>query len=666
MKRGVITLILIVLLSCSFISADIIFTQPLNSVYNLGETASIPVIIKTITDISDVFQMDLICNGTATNFYRNGITLNAGDEKKIDASLILIKNLIGNSRGICKIRAVFGTDYTLGNNFKISDLLNVSGKLDKTTVDAGASILVTGKATRENGKNSNGFVEADIITNDVNQKISQLGTVNEGAFSLNLSLPNNLKAGKYSLEIKAFEKDSDGVITNNGMIRYEISVNQIPTNLELIIENKEINPGGSLKVKAILHDQTGDSINTTVFITIKNYDNKIIEQKELQTDEILEYQVKTSEPPGEWKIFAVSSKLTTENNFIINTKEEVSIEIVNQTVRVTNTGNVPYSKILLVKIGGNPINIPVALNVGESKRYILSAPNGEYTVEVSGSGGNDTTKSVSLTGNAINVKEAYLGSMGIGVWIFLILIAGGMVFTIFRKVYKKPFVRKEMNFNFKKRDTRETPVLGASSISRPVNRAELSLSIRGEKQEASVICVRIKNLKDAKSRKGSSILETIQKITSLIEGNKGVTYENQDYLFFILAPIKTRTFKNEKIALEIAEKINDLLLEHNKMFNQKMEFGVSLSYGTIVAKIENGVFKFMSMGTLMNSAKKIAHVSKEEVLLSEGMNDLLRLSIRTDKHVRDGISVFSVKEIKRENEEAKKFISSFLNRLEKK
>jgi hypothetical protein len=44
------------------------------------------------------------------------------------------------------------------------------------------------------------------------------------------------------------------------------------------------------------------------------------------------------------------------------------------------------------------------------------------------------------------------------------------------------------------------------------------------------------------------------------------------------------------------------------------------------------------------------------------MNDLLRLIIRTDKHVRDGVSVFSVKEIKRENEEAKKFIDRFLSR----
>jgi hypothetical protein len=72
------------------------------------------------------------------------------------------------------------------------------------------------------------------------------------------------------------------------------------------------------------------------------------------------------------------------------------------------------------------------------------------------------------------------------------------------------------------------------------------------------------------------------------------------------------------------------------------------------------------MGNLITSAKKIASLSREEVLIGEKMNDLLRLNIRTERHVRDGISVFSVKEIKKENEEAKKFIDGFMRRMEKK
>ncbi|GAI79882.1 unnamed protein product, partial [marine sediment metagenome] len=117
----------------------------------------------------------------------------------------------------------------------------------------------------------------------------------------------------------------------------------------------------------------------------------------------------------------------------------------------------------------------------------------------------------------------------------------------------------------------------------------------------SVACLKIKNLKEVQSKK-SKAEETLQKIVNIAEENKAVTYENQDNLFFILAPIKTRTFKNEKTAVEIAQKIKEILTEHNNLFKQKIEFGISLNYGTIIAKQEKNSLKFMSMGTLITTA----------------------------------------------------------------
>jgi len=650
MKRGIIILVFIVLLS-SFISANIIFTQQTSQIYNLGDTIHVPVTIKTLRDVSGLLQMDLICNGTAVNFYKNGVDLLIGEEKNFDSSLVLVRNVIGNSRGNCRVKAILEGEYQLSNDFKISDSLNIEASLEKTEFNPSESITITGKVTRETGEKSNGFIEANI------GDTTQFGTVTEGNFHINLSLPNNLKAGSYLFKVKASEKNSDGITTNEGILQYNISVKQVPTNLELVIENKEVMPGESLKVNVILHDQTGEKIISTASITVKDANNKILEQKEVNTGEFFEYLIKNNSPPEEWKIFAISNKLTAEAKFLIGIKESVDIKITNETILITNTGNVLYNKTLLVKVGDTPLNIDVKLKVGESKKYILNAPDGKYNVRVSGEEG-EVSEFMSLTGGAINIRETG-GSYGVLAWIFLILVAGIIVFMGFRKVYKKPFFGHTTS-KIKKRETKEMPIIG-NSITKSANKAELSLSIKGEKQDASVICLRIKELREMKSRKGSAS-ETIQKIIELAEGNKAVTYENQDYLFFIFAPTKTRTFKNERTALNIAEKMQDSLTEHNKMFNQKIDFGISLNYGAIVAKLENGIFKFMSMGTLITAAKKIAHLSKAEVLLSDKMNDLLRLIIRTDKHVRDGVSVFSVKEIKRENEEAKKFIDRFLSR----
>jgi hypothetical protein len=663
MKGGTIILFLVIFLA-SVVSADIIFTQPLNSVYNLGDTVSVPVTIKTLSNVGGFFQMDLICNGTAINFYRNGVSLTQGNEKSLDSSLVLVKSIIGNNIGICQIKAALNNEQVLSNEFRISNSLNIQFSLNKTEFNPGESIIINGKVTKEYGKDSNGFVEANIMAKGVNQGITQAETADNGNFYINLPLPNSLKAGSYSLEIKAYEKDNDGTITNSKITSQDISVNQVPTNLEIIIVNKNINPGDQLSVKSILHDQTGVEINSASIITLKDSNNKIIEKEEIQAGSSFEYSFSNKEPQAEWKITAESNHILTEDSFSINAKEDVSIVILNKTILITNTGNIKYDKTVLVKIGDTPLNIPVKLNVGESKKYALSAPAGKYQVGVVGGSGISATGIASLTGNAIDIKEISNNSVWLGIFVFLILILGVVAYIVFRKIYKKPFFGKT-NMNFRKKDLRETPVLGNNSVTRGSNKAELSLSIKGEKQEASVICLRVKNLKEMKAKRGSSVSESIQKVTDLAEGNKAVTYENQDYLFFMLAPIKTRTFKNERTALDIAESIQRILVEHNKNFNQKIDFGISLNYGTIVAKLENGAFKFMSMGTLITAAKKIAHLSKEEILLSEGINDLLRMQIRTEKSIREGTSVFSIKEIKRENEEARKFIDRFMQRQSK-
>jgi hypothetical protein len=212
MKGGIIALIFIILLS-SFISADIIFNEQPKAVYNLGNTVYVPVTIKTTNDVSGVFQMDLICNSNQINFYKNGVQLTAGEEKTMESSLVLIKEMVGTNKGTCRIKAILNDKYTLSNDFKISDLLDIKGSLARTEINPGESIGISGKVTREDGENANGFIDIKILT-DANENITQLGTIKAGLFAINLSLPSNLRAGRYLVNFKAYEKDSTGAITN--------------------------------------------------------------------------------------------------------------------------------------------------------------------------------------------------------------------------------------------------------------------------------------------------------------------------------------------------------------------------------------------------------------------------------------------------------------------
>ena len=146
-------------------------------------------------------------------------------------------------------------------------------------------------------------------------------------------MPKEAKAGIYILNLEVYEKDPLGEITNKGFANINIQVNQIPTSLEIVFENQEVTPGENLKFKSILHDQTGEKINSSVIMSIKNEDNKILEQIEKQTGEFLEFSIAYNEPPANWTVVAVSNRIISEMNFKIKEKKDVKIEIINKTIK---------------------------------------------------------------------------------------------------------------------------------------------------------------------------------------------------------------------------------------------------------------------------------------------------------------------------------------------
>lgn len=664
MKRGLILIGLVILL-LSFVSSEITFDQPLNSVYNVEDNIFLPVTLKSSSEISAIFKIDILCGENSINFFNwNGIKLSAGEERILNLSIYLNKNLIGENSGVCKIKASLNSEMVFSPEFKISKLLLIDAAPEQNEIDAGQDVVIKGTITKENGQNLNGIAEAEIIT-IANESIRQSVNVIDGNMEITLSLPKELKAGAYEIKIRAFEKDSEGKIVNSGESSSQLIVKQVPTSLEIIFETKEVTPGTPANVKAILHDQTGDPISTTAFITIKDTEGQILDQKEMNTNEFMQYMTQPQESPKTLNVFATSNQLTAEDKFNIKIKESIEVVILNKTISITNNGNVDYNKTLIIKVADTPINLSLNLKVGENKRYILTAPKGQYNVEIIPDGEEGKVSEImSLTGKAIGIRESSEGGYSLlWVWILiiLILIAGALIF--FGKLYKKPFFGRRMFFKKENQNNRPTSLKGIKELTpaKIGNKAELSLSIKGEKQEAGIICLKIDNLRSVMSGKGSAS-DTIQKMIDRAEENKAATYENQNYLFFIFAPMKTKNLKNERIALNIAEKIQEMLTNHNRTFNEKINFGLALETGTIVAQIEGNAFKFMSMGTLITSAKKIASLSKGDILLSPKINDLLRLDIKSDKETRDGTAVYIITKIKKENEETKQFIDKFMHR----
>jgi hypothetical protein len=663
MKRVIITLIFAMFL-ISFASGEIIIQQP-KEIYNLGDTVSIPVTIKASEDIMGSLNIQLLCNGNSIN-YKTGVPpLSYGEEYRTNIYIPLIKQEIGEMKGSCKIKTSIGNDITLTNEFKISDLIKINLETNQTTFNPGENVLLEGEAVKENGDVVNGFIEITLITEKDNEtaNTTKIESINNGYFSVNLSFPKDTKAGSQLVKLKAYEKTQE-TITNNGFFNFNVQIKQVPTNLEIIFEEKEVEPGTNVKVKAILHDQTGEKIDSKAIITIKNNMGEILTQAEKATDEFLEFPIKYNEPPAEWKIVAISNKIKGNSEFTIKEKESIEAGIINKTMIIKNTGNIPYNKTILVNIGNKTINLVLFLKVDETKKYKLSAPDGKYDIEISANG-DIFRDSVSLTGDSISIKEAKGVIMNPLIWVFIIAILGFIAFIIFKKGYKKSF----FGYIHKKKERQEDKEPEKDSVINPKNKAELSLSIKGEKQNVSLVCIKIKNLKELirkrlrESDEEKNVKKTLQNIADDSEDKKAVTYFNNDCLFFILAPSKTKTFSNEKKAIEIAQKAEEILNEHNKLYKKKIEFGISLNYGTIIAKQEE-VFKFMSLGTLITAAKKIASLSSKEILLGEKIKNRLGANVKTEKTQKGKVAVYKIKEIK-DRDEHKYFIRNFLNRIEK-
>jgi len=73
----------------------------------------------------------------------------------------------------------------------------------------------------------------------------------------------------------------------------------------------------------------------------------------------------------------------------------------------------------------------------------------------------------------------------------------------------------------------------------------------------------------------------------------------------------------------------------------------------------------MSMGPIITSARKIASLSQETILLSKKMNESLRLIAKTEKVQINDADVYKINHIKKENEEARNFINKFMERQKK-
>ncbi len=652
----------------SFASAELQWNQQPNSLYNLGD------VVKTSPVISgNSFSAYLVCNDAQVMQFSTSFTDLPLVNYTIPLQFTLTPALQIGSPGICKIKAALDGINYFSSQFQISNVINVTVLSGDKEFKPGSQVSISGTAIKQNGQNIDGVANINISGNSVLYQGS--APVNNGNFYFNLTIPPTAAAGQYLVKITSSESDSSGAQTNTGYTFFNIQIDQIPTTLNLVPINDftDIMPGRTYYIQPILYDQTGQEINSSVSFTVRNSNGEIMDQKNATTGQMFSIPVSYDDVSGAWSIFAESDGLTAQAAFKVLKNSAISASLINTTLLVTNKGNVPYDDSIYVKVGNQTIAFNVSLDVGQSQKYVLKAPDGNYQIEVSSSDGNSLYSGrVLLTGNAVNVQQATQGVVSFiqypVVWIALILILVFAIFFLFRKVRKGKFMKKiNMNRNFKLRDgiliSNGETVSNRGRMVKSRNIAEFSSSIQGEKQTSSIVCLDIKNFEDIRNGKGG-VNETMNRLKYLADESNAVVYENGTFFFFIFAPIKTSEFNNELNAIETAQKIRKILEDHNRLMKQKIDFGISVNYGNIIAKHGINGLKFMSLGSLISVAKRLAAVSNGEVALSKEIRDRVATDVKTDKRFAGDLEFYPLTEI-RNREKSEKFIKEFMSKMER-
>ena len=594
-----------------FASAGMFMSQP-QLAYNVNDVLDIDVTINSGVPVNNLLSVNLNCgSNNSLIIYGNYVNLNPGDEQTFNVQTLLSKSILGNNSESCYLTADYGEININSQEFSVDNKIDIELFLEKSIFNPSESANINGLASKANNLEVEGIVELTIGSLGIQLSKS----LDEGSFSLNFTIPEDSKSGEHNLSLRIYEMDSFGEISNEGFSFELIEVNSILKKIEIVPEKNGYHPGENFAFKVSAYDQAEDIIEREVGIIIylPGEGEEVTEfyKKLVKSGEDISVPLLLDTAPGYYKVVANSGELEEQKLLYVEEHEEAEFELANNTLTAKNIGNVPYVKSIEVLIDEEVEIKNIKLEVGETKKFRILAPDGTYKIGVNdGSKDVDLGKTI-LTGRAIGLKEVKSGSFAnfskssIYVLLLFLFIIGILFISI-----------KRIRSNFK---LKREPMRKIENVSEMV--------VSGKKEEASVIALRLSK-KSVKSYYSSS---TVEDALSEAKETGAKIYEDGDYRIFLFSPALTKKNNNELLAVKVAKKIKDVFRSHNKKFKDKIDFGIGLNNGFIISEAVDSDFKFTSVGNIISSAKQISGYLDESVLLSDSIRKRVINSVKTEK-----------------------------------
>lgn len=625
MKKGYLIVLASILMLAS-VSAQLFVSQP-STLYNIGDSLNLSFALTSDVPKNDFFTAVLSCGSSSVEMLKTPYALKTGDRKDIYLEIPLDKFLIGGLRGDCAISGSYGGENTETNEFIISNEVIISLDPIDFAFNPGSTFVVSGNAVKKNGQSLTG--NASIKMSGTN--ISSTIPVSNGIFNYTLIIPNNQPSGSYDLELEAFDLDMGGVSMNTGSTFKKIKVNQVVRRVEIAFNTQEFVPGEEIIIGASAYDQADSLAERDVLFEVITPSNESLLQGSFSSKEGYGMNISNLHSPGYWTVKASAEGISTTKLFFIKPVESLHSEIINSTLVVTNDGNVKYAKDIEIFIGGEKDIKFVSLGVGESKRYNLYAPNGEYEITVKQGNEVSPIGRSFLTGNAISIEDADQIIRSVGYkWFLWGIIVLGLAYAVvyyYRKVRKKNYYgatpSKEYlsNHSYKSSST-----ISMSKLTRDSSKSVIE---QGNKQECAIVALKVKNYNDI-INSTSNALESIDSTLSRVNSYSGKVVRDGQFWMMIFPPLSTGN-NNHLNAVRCAQQIEEALKEYNRRYSLKIKYGLGVTVGDLIMETGKGEFNFASVGNTIPSSKRIAEASSGDALLSDSMRKKSLGVIKTEK-----------------------------------
>lgn len=606
MRRFILAIALLCILPLA--SAEVIFSQP-HTTYNRGDNLQLSATVSSQTAMTGSVTIILVCANGGRSLYQQPLTLEANGQRNIAIDVPLVSSVIGDLHDVCLLRGNYGGATSESQNFIISNIIVVETALDGSLIDPAQALHITGTARKSNGNP----VINGIVTISLDAANASLTThISNGAFNITLVTPDTIAAGEHIVTTRIVERDADNVMLNEGSASDSFSVRSLLKMLVFDVDNATIQPGVAVPFVVYAGDQSGTELATEAVLTIYTPSGDSVSSRIVQTNGEETFTTELTTAPGYWKLEAKIGTLVAKKLIYVSELEDATFIMENETLVITNTGNVPYERAIQISINNITEIREISLPVGTTKRFRLRAPDASYDVSVSDGVRSSSIPGVFLTGRAIDIGEVSSGGFSYKfISIFLIgILVLGLVANFFVQRRRSGRFRDEAVTPFK-------PMKKAVFSSDPASAASDAFTT-GSKHEASVVAVRFDPGNKTISKQVESALDAHRSNATSIyaQGNHWIMVFDKERAGATHGLMALKTAK----ALEQA--LKDTV--------DTKAFGIGVNRGEALVD-SRAKDRIMGFGSLIPVAKKLATQSQGEVLASEPLYRSLVSSVRAEK-----------------------------------